>query len=244
VSTAAPLAGDAETLLQASRCAVQQHVLGGLLHDLNGPMNNIALTLALVAATVARQAAATPDDPLVARLVRHVATLEAEMLRLGSRSQAMASVLHAEGSGPEPIALRDVAGEVRRQLRHHAALHEIALDEAAPGDDATVDADRERLRFALLALVLAACALCAPGARVVLDVRRRGHEALVRIAAQPATLPDAGRAAFDSPLVSPPSEWLHLVAGRVAATAEGGHVAIVSDARDEVVLEVAFPARR
>ena len=237
-------AGDTRTLLQASRCAVQQHVLGGLLHDLNGPLNNIALTLALVSATVARQAAAAPDDGLVARLTRHVTTLEAELRRLASSSHAMAGVLHGTGAEPEPVVLRELAGEAVRQLRHHAALHDVALEQAVAGDDVAVVADRDMLRFALLALMLAACALCAPGARIVLEARRRGGDAVAVLTACPAALADAGRAAFDAPLVSPRAEWLHLVAGRVAVAAQGGRITLASSAHDEVVIELAFDARR
>ena len=244
MSDGAVNAGAVHTLLQASRCAVQQHVLGGLLHDLNGPLNNIALTLALLSATVAREVAASPGDAGVQRLVRHAGTLETELRRLTACSHAMSSVLHAEGAGPEPVVLHDMALEVQRQLRHHAAMHEITLDATGEADGTAVDADRDMLRFALLALVLALCGVCAPGARVALDARRRGDDDVVRISARPATLSDAGRAAFDSAVVSPPSEWLHLVAGRAAATAQGALVSLASGERDEVVIEVALRARR
>lgn len=229
-------------LVQASRCGVQQHVLGGLLHDLNGPLNTIALTLALVSSLVGRQLAADPDDALALRVARHVAMLEAEARRLGASSQSMSSVLHAEEGDAQTFALGELIEEARRQLRHHATLHDIALEHVGDGGGALVHTAREPLRFALLALLLSACAMCDRGGRVVVSGFCRGDDAVVDIAARPAVLPAAARAAFDAPLVSPASEWLHLAAGRLVVTRTGGTVDLVARNADEVAIEIAMHA--
>jgi len=231
-------------LLRASRCEVQQHVLAGLLHDLNGPLNTIALTLALVSSGVARSAAAAPADAALARLARHVATLEAEMQRLADSSQAMSRTLQEalQESVAEPLVLAPLVVEARRRLRHHAALRDIVVDEVVAADDGVVvHAGRDALQLALSALLLGACAACERDARVALRTDRRGDQAIVTIAARPASLPGDVRAALEAMVVPPPRAALHLAAGRLAARAQGGLVSFAFG-EDEIVIDVALPA--
>jgi signal transduction histidine kinase len=241
----APGAGAAEALeamvVRASRGDVQQHVLGGLLHDLNGPLNNIALTLALVSAGIARQFAAAPD-PAIARLARQVATLEAEVARLADSSQAMGRVLQEETGGvaAEPVPLDALVVEVRRRLRHHAALHDIVLDDAVMEDKgAVVRAERESLQLALSALLLGACGACRADARISIRTARRDADVVVTITARPAALPADVQASIDAMVVPPPPAALNLAAGRLVAQNNGGLVTIASGA-DHLVIDIAF----
>jgi len=231
-------------LMRASRCEVLQHVLGGMLHDLNGPLNNIALTLALVSAGVARSAAAAPADAALARLARHAATLDAEVRRLAECSQAMSRTLQdaLAGADREPVELAALVADVRRRLRHHAALRDIVVEEPVAADDGVVvHVERDALQLALSGLLLGACAACEADARVALRTARQGDQATVAIAARPATLPDHVRAALDAMVVPPPSAALHLAAGRLAVRAQGGRVSFGFGVR-EIVIDIALPA--
>ena len=232
-------------LVRTSRREVQQHVLGGLLHDLNGPLNSIALTLALVSAGIARQFAATPD-PAITRLARHVATLEAEVGRLAESSRAMSRMLQEDAgrSVAEPVPLDALVVEVRRRLRHHAALHDIVLDDAVIEDQgAVVHAERESLQIALSALLVGACNACRPDAHVGLRTSRRDADVVVTITARPAVLPADVQAAIDATVVPPPPGALNLAAGRLVAQKNGGQVTIACGA-DHVVIDIAFRAHR
>jgi signal transduction histidine kinase len=231
-------------LVRASRSDVQQHVLGGLLHDLNGPLNNIALTLALVSAGVARQLAAAPD-PAITRLARHVSTLESEMSRLAELSQSMARMLQDDPAGRavEPVPLDALVVEVRRRLRHHAALQDILLEDVVAEDQgALVHAARDALQLGLSALLLGACNACRPDARIGIRTSRRGADAVVTITARPAALPADVQAALDAMVVPPPPEALNLAAGRLVARQQGGVVTIACGA-DHLVIDITFPAR-
>jgi len=231
-------------LIRLSRAEVQQHVIGGLLHDLNGPLNNLSLTLALVATAVARGAAAAPADASMTRLARHVATLEAEVRRLADCSQAMGRTLQDESAGdaPELVDLSALVVQVRRRLRHHAALHDILLEEVESADaGVAVRAERDALHFAICALLLGACAACEPDARVALRVARRGEQAIITMTARPAAVPEDVRHALDATVVPPPSMALHVAAGRLVVRAQGGLVSL-SFGETDVVIEVGLPA--
>lgn len=245
---AAPATDDAVAgmLLRASRCEVQQHVLGGMLHDLNGPLNTVALTLALVSAGVTRSLAAAPQDAALTRLARHVATLGTEVRRLADSSQAMSRTLHESlaDAPPEPVELAVLVADVRRRLRHHAALRDIVVEELVATDDGVVvHAVRDGVQLALSGLLLGAFAACQPDARVTLHTARRGDRAIVTIGARPAALPDGVRVALDAMVIPPPEAALHLAAGRLAMRAQGGVVSFGFGA-DEIVIDVALPATR
>jgi signal transduction histidine kinase len=241
-----PDADALDVLLRASRCEVQRQVIGGLLHDLNGPLNNIALTLALVTTGIARSVAAAPDDPAMTRLARHVATLEAEVRRLAECSQAMGRSLQDDfaGASAEPIVLEPLVAEIRRRLRHHAALHEIVFEDIdAEDSDIAVRAARDALQLALSALLLGACAACTPESRVGFRIARRGAQATLTVSARAAVLSPEVRDALDTMVMPPPAGALHLAAGRRAVQAQGGLVSFAHGAND-VVIDIAFPAAR
>lgn len=166
---AARRAGLPRALLDAARARRQEALTAGFLHDLNGPLNNVNLTLALLDATLGRARAAAPGDGLLDRCQRHVALLQAESLRLQQWSRVVGNVLLAP-EGAEPRAdLLVLLGEVHRMVRHQAALHELMLSVAAP-EGVMVAIDPWHLRLLLLDVLAPLVELGAPGTIIELEV--------------------------------------------------------------------------
>lgn len=215
-----------ESLVEASRCRAQQHVLGGLVHDLNGPLNNLTLTLALMEGVIARHPPDAPAEAAFARLRRYLATLQGESARLAANAQGMGAMLHAESCPPVHVPLGPVLDEVRARLRHHAALREVDLEVAPVDGETTAHLDPGALRLALIDLTLAAIACATGRARITLQASAAAATVTVGIEVSPAVLPPAAVAAFDALVVAPASEWLELVAGRLIVMQQGGRATL------------------
>lgn len=231
-------------LIAASRAEANQHVLAGLLHELNGPLNNLNLTLALLTAALARIVAQQPGDSALERCRRHVDTLNAEIRRLSECSRAMSGALGPpdESSGVAPVA--PLLHEVQRVLRHHAMLHELSISMAEPPADLCMAGDIGLLRLALLDLVLTALGITAPGGEIMVtsdDDRGALH---LRIVARRASASADAFHATDNILAVPSAEWLGFVAARRILELHGGGAALRAEARDTLAIEARLPLHR
>ena len=226
---AAPL--DAALAVDASRASVQEHVFLGLLHDLNGPLNNLVLTLALLERTLGAELGAEPG----ARARRYVAALGQEVARLAawSREAAAALIPSAEGG---PATTGALLHDAWRLLRHHATRCEVGLV-VETGRDATL-AEGAGARAALLAFVAAAIDLAPPGATVTLTGDERAHRAIVRIAVAPAKA--RGESTVPPTPVRAASAAGHLDAGRALVAALHGSTSMRTDGA-RTLLEITLP---
>jgi signal transduction histidine kinase len=237
--TAAP--ADAELIVAASQAEARQHVLSGLLHDLNGPLNNLGLTLALLERTLTPWLATQAAGELGERVRRYIASLTADTSRLGSWSRAASTAVHPSLNA-ELTTVAELRERIHRLLRHHATIAEVrlALDPAQGGD--TSLADGGGVTGGLLSLVVAAIALVDVGGSVTLTGDGPGAATTVRIVIDPARTSSALTRAFAPTPVSPSSHLeRHLLAGRLQIESVGGQVSKRVDGA-RVVLDVALRA--
>ena len=231
--------GDAALVVAASRARTQQHVLAGLIHDLNGPLNNLGLTLDLLERVLSPRMAGPGDDG--ARLRRYLDTLRQEVARLAAWSHGAAELVHAGREPPPPAAPSATLEEARRLLRHHATLAEVRLEIGHVDDaDARVD-DPAAVRAALIAFVCAAVALAEPGGSITLESFARVADVCLRIVIAPARASAEALRAFAAGMVTPESPVEgDLLAGRITVQSLRG-TASLERAAGRAVIELTLP---
>lgn len=234
-------AGADTVLIGASRAQALQHVLAGMLHDLNAPLNNLTLTLALLDGALARMPA---DDAPLERCRRYAATLEHETRRLSDSARAMRAAVTPEetASGDAPIAA--LLHDAQHALRQHATLHEVRVSIGAAAADLRAAGDIGLLRLALLDLLLTAIGVTAPGGDIVVTPRRERDDLRVDISARAAHVPAAALRTLDGILSLPDLDWLGFVAARRILEMQGGAATLHEAASDTILMEARLPLRR
>ena len=219
-------------LVAAGRAQAQQHVLVGILHDLNGRLNNFNLTLTLLETTLARHAPQAPVEPLLERCRRYGAALTNEARRLADALQPLATLVSPEAPADTGIDVGRLLEETRHALRHATVLHEIAL--AASADDGVplVRGDGALLRLALLDIVIGLMACTAPGGQIAMSAAADGDDVVVRFTARGTRIPAATLRAFDRITLTAPASALDLLAARAIIAAQGGSVTLQSHDED------------
>ena len=249
-------AADSALIVAASRARTQEVIVAGLLHDLNGPLNTLRLTLELLERVLASRVSGDADasNP---RVRRYLDTLREESARMTVWSRS-ASAAVASGTATERQGLRALLDEALRLLRHHAVLSEVRLEagaateRAAAGDvaadievaDVAADievADVAATRALLATLVYAAIAVAPAGAVVQARIAAHGAQARVRVAVTPAAVPADAERAFARPQEAPDSALaVDLVSLRAQTEALQGHAFLHADAQG-ATLEIALP---
>jgi signal transduction histidine kinase len=215
-------------------------MLAGLLHDLNAPLNNLNLTLALLNGTIARIGVQPSDEPVLTRCRRYVDTLGIETHRLSEHARTMSAALDPqESTGVESVAA--LIGHAHHALRHHATLHEVHVTLAAAPAEVCTSGDIGLLRLALLALMLTSIGITAAGGGIVVTPEDAGDHLNVRIRASPAQASAAALRAADAILTPPGPQWRALVAARHILEMHGGSVTLHADAHDTVMLDAHLP---
>jgi signal transduction histidine kinase len=221
--------------LAVGRALAQQHVLAGIVHDLNGRLNNLILTVTLLDTTLARHAAPAPVEPLLERCRRYGSTLASEAKRLTEALRPLAAMVVPEVSGGDGTDVARLLDEIRAALRHAAVLGEIGL--AASVRDTTLRAhgDVALLRVALLDIATGLMACTPPGGDIAIGAHAEGDDVVVRFTASGARIPAAALRAFDRVPATAAPGALELMAARAIVAAQGGQVELETHAEGAVV---------
>lgn len=220
-------------LLLASEAQANRHVLTGLVHAAKGPLNNFNLTLALLAAGVARADAGSATPELAARRQRHLDVLKNESERLA----ACIDEIHALTVQPEPsqqaIDVGAMSLDCARVLRHGATMREVALELDVPDRPVLAMGDPQLVRLALLSFTIEVLELTAPGGRVGWQVTHGdGAEGpWVAITTSQALLPRTLVSQLFRLSCTAESDYSSAIAARLIVEAQGGDV-VVHDGAD------------
>jgi signal transduction histidine kinase len=214
--------------LMASECEANRHAISSLVHDAKGPLNNIHLTLALLASAFARMDPSNAPAETLARCRRYVDVIQTEETRLAGGLNDIHALARRDDASPERIDVGALLGDIVHVLRHEARLREakLQLDVAT---SAWTYGDPHQLRLALFAFC--ACVVEAARPRSVITLRvDAGDDAIrISIAATGIAIPaDVAAALFRISGVATPAVQ-GVVAGRTIVEAQGGDVALVDD---------------
>ncbi len=214
--------------LMACECEANRHVIASLVHDAKGPLNNLHLTLALLASALARMEASSAPAETLARCHRYVAVMQTEETRLAGRLTDIHALARRAEATPERIDVGALLRNVAHVLRHEARLHEAKLQLDA-ATDAWTFGDPHRLQLALSAFCAWLVDAARPTSVITLRVDAGGGAVLVSIVGTQVEVPTALTTAFFRISGIAAFDFHGVLAARTIIEAEGGDVTLVDD---------------
>lgn len=228
-------------LLMASEAQASRAALAGLVHEAKGPLNNFHLTLALLAAGLARIETLPGADAATARWRRYLDVLQAEAAQLVDCIHEIDALPRRGLAGRERVDLRGIVRDVVRLLRHEATMREARIELDDLPEPAWVVGDAHGLRLALLGFTTCAIDVAERGV-VRVRVATAGAEISVRIGVTTASLPPALTTELFAVACTSVSVYPAIVAGRMIIEAHGGDVAIECELPGAREFHIRMPA--
>lgn len=138
----------------ANQALVNAYLASALLHEINAPLNNVKLTLALCDASLARSAPDAVPADLRTRLERYFKVVDDETTRLTHLLDELRQMSSASPSPRETFDLRSLNADIARLMRHEATIRQIRLRTDAGDVEVRAHADRRLTLLALIGLVI------------------------------------------------------------------------------------------
>lgn len=161
-------------LRQAAHMRALSGLFHGLVHDLKSPINTLVVNLELLKTSVSE----TPD---LERQRRYIQILHDELMRL---NRAVERLLPAAGPAREErgrFDLGELVEEVAPLLSTTARHQSVKLTVRAPEERVLLDAYRDRIKQALLALAVNALEAMPQGGRMEIALERRQDRAVLSV---------------------------------------------------------------
>lgn len=168
-------------LVLASQMRSLAHVYRVLAHDLKAPLNSMQLTLELLADSVAGRNPAGAEPGSRERSQRHLTILREELARLNRILQGTFEQNEPLGSVPQTFDLRDVIREINRLLLPQARRQRVEMEVQLPDGGVSVAGYRDRLKQALLNLVLSRLEAMPDGGRLTIGAALQDSTAIVTV---------------------------------------------------------------
>lgn len=236
-------AGDAlETdLLLASRMRSLVHVYRVLAHDLKAPLNAMQLTLDLLADSSAYENA--PDGK--ARRQHHLEVLREELSRLDRILQTVLEQKEPIEALAQVFDLREVIREIAVLLAPQARAQRVELAIELPDSPLCVQGYRDRVKQALLNVMINALEAMPGGGRLGIRLDAAGDAASLRIRDTGPGIPDEvldeiGQIYFTT---KSSGSGIGLYVARLVVESHGGEIAVESTAETGTVFTVRLPLR-
>jgi len=213
--------------LMASECETNRHVIGSLVHDAKGPLNNLHLTLALLASALARMDGSDAPAETLARCRGYVDVMQTEEARLAGCLSDIHALAHRGDGTLEPVDVGALLRKVAQVLRHEVRLHEAKLQVDVATSACTLG-DPHHLRLALLAFCAWLVEAARPMSVITLRVDADGDAVRVSIVGTLVEIP-SGLAASLFRISGDASPFQGILAARTIVEALGGDVSIIDD---------------
>ncbi|HET8584516.1 MAG TPA: hypothetical protein VFM89_02150, partial [Casimicrobiaceae bacterium] len=232
-------------LLLASEAQANRQVLIGLVHAAKGPLNNFNLTLALLAAVLARNggSAATPEAS--ARRSRYVDVLQNESARLAACIDEIHALTIERDASRQAIDLCAMARDCTRVLRHGATMREVAVDLDLPDGGVIAFGDPQLVRLALLSFTICVLDLTSAGGRVIWRAADGDGERAASVAittSEPKVPPALAHALFRLSCTTE-SDYSAAIAARLIVEAQGGDVVLHDNDASATGIALHLPSR-
>jgi signal transduction histidine kinase len=223
--------GDAVTRLRlASQALTNAYLAAALLHEINAPLNNVKLTLALCDASLARAAGGAMPVELRARLARYFKVVGDETSRLAGLLEELRRMSGAALETYETFDLAGLGADIVRLMRHEATIRRVRLALQPAGEPLPVRADRRALLLALLGIVIHLVEQTSPEGVVLLSsMRLPDGNACVRIESSAVERTAATRQALDQGAATACPQYIPLLAARAQVEALHGCVRLTED---------------
>lgn len=175
----------------ANQMRALTHLYRAMAHDLKAPLNGMVLNLELLRETLGRDEDAPSDER--ERRLEHVEIVQRELARLNRSLQGFFSRPTADREANTRFELRRLLREIVSLVRPQARAQDIAISTSLPRRSVPVFGFRDRLKQALLNVVLNAVEAMPDGGRLELSLDVEGETARVRVRDHGPGLPPGRR---------------------------------------------------
>lgn len=217
-------------LLLASQLRGLTRIYRAITHDLRAPLNSMVMNLELLQhslATAPRPAAAEDGGAL-----QYVGVLREEIERLNRSLEALLAETAPVGAASQEFDVRDVLADLERLLRPQARLQGVTLSAELPAAPVRIAGQRDRLKQAVLNVVINALEAMPGGGTLALRLETRDGRADLAVSDSGPGIPEALRShIFDMHFTTKTSgTGIGLYVARSIVEAHGGEIGVESRA--------------
>ena len=226
------------SVLLATQMRLQRYLIGTWVHDLNGPLNNVQLTIELVASKLASGAA-----DAIEKCGRHAASLKQEIRRVAEQLRLMQE-RETPSERAQNIDLREELETAVRAFRREAATRRARVSLDCASTPALVRGSRAVVSVAVLSLTRVALTNAVENADVVCALAMADAQVTLTYDVRPGVLDEQCILAAQAVLPGDAEEGPgYLYAARVALEANGGTLEFVRGDASDFKIVATLPAR-
>lgn len=163
-------------------------VYHGVVHDLKGPLNALVVNLELLKSSIS-------EAPEVERQQRYTRVLQEELVRLNQAVERLLPAAAPLENGEGPFELGDLVDEIATLVSTTARHQGVALEVDDTGRERTlrIAGHRDRIRQAILCLILNALEAMPDGGVLGLELASRDGRVAVSVTDTGPGVPDDAR---------------------------------------------------
>ncbi len=228
-------------IAQSEALATMGTLALGLAHEIRNPLNAAVLQMHMLGRQIEREAEASTKATMRDR----VQIVVGEIKRLGRLLSEFLELSRPRGLSPEPVALGQVIDAVVDLHAEEARLRGVRFVHTSPAD-VVVSGDREKLKQALINLVVNAIDATPEGGSVRVSARWLEPErAILEVEDDGAGIPEEDQHRLFDPFFTtkPGGTGLGLSIVRRVIEQHGGQVRVRSDAGRGTLVQIELPAR-
>jgi signal transduction histidine kinase len=162
------------------RLSASGRVTGGVAHEVKNPINAIVLHLQLLQNKLAQ---VDPDTR------RHMDIIGSEIHRLDRVVQTLVDFMRASDLHLEEVDMRRLLDDVLQLAAPDAGQHGVTIQRDLPAEPLIIKADTDRMKQALLNVVLNGIQSMPDGGSLTISARREGHLVVAEVSDQGGGIP-------------------------------------------------------
>jgi signal transduction histidine kinase len=237
-----------ETLERELGLAVQMRGLarfyGALAHDLRAPLNAMVMNIELLRQTMKKEDRENGVDPeLRARQMRYIGVLQQEVARFDRQLKSLLSHAAPPSEERDHLDLRDLVRDLCALLEPQARHQKVDLTTGLPEGPVTMLGQRDRLKQALLNVLINAIEAMPQGGK--LDIELASHDGTAEIAVRdtgPGIEPELLGKIFEMSFTTKAGgTGVGLFVSRSIVESHGGRVQIESQAGSGTLFRICLP---
>lgn len=161
-------------LRQAAHMRALSAVYHGVVHDLKGPLNALVVNLELLRSSIS-------ESPDVERQRRYARVLQEELGRLNEAIERLLPAAAPLADGGGPFELGELVDELTALVSTTARHQGVTLEVGDAGGNLRIAGHRDRIKQAVLCLILNALEAMPDGGVLGLELERRDGRAAVSV---------------------------------------------------------------
>jgi len=227
-------------LLEAARLRSLNRLYQGVAHDLKAPLNAMVLNLETLRAVLEAADLGAADDESQQRAL---SVLGEELQRLRRALETMLASTSPISEGRSRVDAADLLSEVERLMAAQARQQRVALDLRLPGAPAVVEVRRDRIKQAILNLVVNALEVMPEGGKLTMSLALEPERVRIEVEDTGGGVPEEIRERLFEMRATTKATGtgigLHIA--RAVVEAEDGAVRLKSTGAGGTIFEVELP---